>query len=146
MRKRRKYKPRTPRTPSLRLHKPSGQAVVTLNGHDHYLGRFGDSEISQKYHALIAEFLANSRTLPSEPTEMTIAELCLLYWKHASSYYVDREGQPTSTMIWVKESIRTLRRLYGSEPVSDFGPLKLRACCQTWIDRGLSRVEEEKSS
>ena len=24
--------------PSYRLHKPSGQAVVTLNGRDHYLG------------------------------------------------------------------------------------------------------------
>ena len=27
-----------PRTPSLRRHKPSGLAVVTLNGKDHYLG------------------------------------------------------------------------------------------------------------
>ena len=26
------------RTPSYRLHKPSGQAVVTLDGRDHYLG------------------------------------------------------------------------------------------------------------
>ena len=28
----------TPRTPSLRRHKPSAQAVVTLDGKDHYLG------------------------------------------------------------------------------------------------------------
>lgn len=27
-----------PRVPSYRRHKPSGQAVVTLNGHDIYLG------------------------------------------------------------------------------------------------------------
>jgi hypothetical protein len=27
------------RIPSYREHKPSGQAVVTLNGRDHYLGR-----------------------------------------------------------------------------------------------------------
>lgn len=28
-------------TPKIRLHKPSGQAFVTLNGTDHYLGPFG---------------------------------------------------------------------------------------------------------
>jgi hypothetical protein len=29
---------RTPRVPSYRRHTPSGQAVVTLNGRDSYLG------------------------------------------------------------------------------------------------------------
>ena len=29
------------RLPSYRLHRPSGQAVVTLDGRDHYLGRHG---------------------------------------------------------------------------------------------------------
>jgi hypothetical protein len=28
------------RVPSYRRHKPTGQAVVTLNGKDHYLGRW----------------------------------------------------------------------------------------------------------
>lgn len=32
--------PRNFRIPSYRLHKPSGQAVVTINGKDIYLGRF----------------------------------------------------------------------------------------------------------
>ena len=49
MRKRRKYKPRPPREPSLRLHKPSGKGVVTLNGHDHYLGEFGETFGAKKY-------------------------------------------------------------------------------------------------
>jgi hypothetical protein len=31
----------TLRTPSYRHHKPSGQAVVTLEGRDIYLGRYG---------------------------------------------------------------------------------------------------------
>ena len=34
------------RVPSCRLHKPSGQAVVTLGGKDFYLGRW-QSEASQ---------------------------------------------------------------------------------------------------
>ncbi len=32
------------RTPSYRLHKPTGLAVVTLDGRDIYLGRFGSAE------------------------------------------------------------------------------------------------------
>ena len=31
------------RLPTYRLHKPSGQAVVTLDGHDFYLGRHGSA-------------------------------------------------------------------------------------------------------
>jgi hypothetical protein len=31
----------TPRAPSYRRHKPSGQAVVTLSGRDIYLGKWG---------------------------------------------------------------------------------------------------------
>ena len=39
--------------PSYRLHKPSGQAVVTLSGKDHYLGLYGSPESTEKYAALI---------------------------------------------------------------------------------------------
>ena len=34
---------RTPRIPAYRLHKAYSQAVVTLNGRDHYLGKHGTS-------------------------------------------------------------------------------------------------------
>ncbi len=32
------------RTPGYRLHRPSGRAIVTLNGKDHYLGVHGSTE------------------------------------------------------------------------------------------------------
>ena len=35
--------------PSYRLHKQSGQAVVTLNGRDHLLGQHGSSASKKKY-------------------------------------------------------------------------------------------------
>jgi hypothetical protein len=35
---------RNSRIPSYRLHKPSGQAVVTINGKDIYLGRFNSPD------------------------------------------------------------------------------------------------------
>ena len=55
-------------TPSYRLHKPSGQAVVTLSGKDHYLGRFGSPESRDAYDRLLAEWLANSRR-PAPPPD-----------------------------------------------------------------------------
>src|SRR5262245_39738028 len=36
--------PRTNRPPSYRLHKATGQAVVTLDDRDHYLGRYDSAE------------------------------------------------------------------------------------------------------
>ncbi len=42
--------------PSYRLHKPTGQAVVTLSGRDHYLGKFGTPHSHNKYQRLIGEW------------------------------------------------------------------------------------------
>jgi hypothetical protein len=53
------------RIPSYRLHKPTGQAVVTLDGHDNYLGKFDSPQSRQKYDRLIAEWLSlRSAALP----------------------------------------------------------------------------------
>jgi hypothetical protein len=35
--------------PSYRHHKPSGQAIVTIDGHDYYLGKHGTPASRQKY-------------------------------------------------------------------------------------------------
>ena len=51
------------RTPSYRLHKPSGQAVVTLNGKDFYLGKHGTPESRAEYDRFLAEWLAAGRQL-----------------------------------------------------------------------------------
>ena len=58
---------KNPVTPSYRLHKPSGQAVVTLSGKHHYLGRYGTAASKTEYDQLIACWLANGRGLPPEP-------------------------------------------------------------------------------
>jgi hypothetical protein len=52
--------------PSYRLHKASGQAIVTLNGHDHLLGPFGSPESRVRYHELIGEWERRGRK-PVEP-------------------------------------------------------------------------------
>lgn len=59
--------PRRPRRiPSYRLHKFSGLAVVTIDGHDHYLGLHDTPESKQKYARLIQEWTAN-QYLPQSP-------------------------------------------------------------------------------
>ena len=52
---------KTTRTPAYRLHKPSGQARVIINREHIYLGRFGTPESLEKYHRLVAEWLAAGR-------------------------------------------------------------------------------------
>ena len=49
----------TIRTPSYRYHKSRNCAVVTIAGKDHYLGTYENPESWEKYHRLIAEWLAN---------------------------------------------------------------------------------------
>ncbi|MGC4033711.1 MAG: hypothetical protein QM754_18655 [Tepidisphaeraceae bacterium] len=70
--------PARKRIPSLRLHKPSGQAVVTLNGKDYYLGRHGTPEAQAAYESRIGEYLLAGRIVPAggeaDPTD--IRELC----------------------------------------------------------------------
>ncbi len=46
------------RIPSYRLHKSSGQAIVTLDGRDIYLGDHESDESREKYNRLIAEWIA----------------------------------------------------------------------------------------
>jgi len=43
------------RAPSYRRHKPIGQAVVTIGGHDIYLGRFNSPASRDDYNRLIVE-------------------------------------------------------------------------------------------
>src|SRR5262245_20141036 len=63
------------RIPSYRLHKGTGQAVVTVQGRDHYLGRHGSVESRDRYKQLIAEFLATGRAPVREDDEpITIGE------------------------------------------------------------------------
>lgn len=136
---------RSRRTPSYRLHKPTGQAVVTPNGKDVYLGRHRSPESQAEYDRLIAEWLANGRTLaPAERAgpgaDLTISELILAYIQHAERYY-RKNGGPTSELSNVRLSLRPLRQLYGPTPARGFGPLALKAVRQALIDSGICRSE-----
>jgi transposase len=57
------------RLPKYRLHKPSGQAVVTLGGRDHYLGKWQTPASQAEYDRLITQWLAGGRRLRAAPRE-----------------------------------------------------------------------------
>jgi len=129
------------RTPSYRLHKPTGQAVVTLNGQDMYLGKYGTPESQIEYDRLVAEWLSNGRRLPQATgSDLAVNEFVVAYLKFADGYY--RKGDaPTVEPGNIRLAVRPLLKLYGHSPARDFGPLKLKAVRQAMVDSGTCRTE-----
>jgi hypothetical protein len=132
---------RTPRTPSYCLHKASGQAVVRIDGRDHYLGKYATAESRAEYDRLIAEWLGNGRRLAAPAAEdgLAVAELILAYWRWAEGYYRDERGEPGPELENIRTALKPLRRLYGHTPAAAFGPLALRAIQEELVKSGLSR-------
>jgi integrase len=133
---------RTPRTPSYCCHKATGQAVVRIDGDDYYLGKHGSPESRAEYDRLIAEWLGNKRSLPSNTARgdgVTVNELLADYWRWAEGYYRDATGEPGREPENIRLAVRPLKRLYGNTPVGSFGPLSLRAIQEDMVKSGLSR-------
>ncbi len=132
---------RTLRTPTYCLHKGSGQAVVRIDGHDHYLGKYDTPESKVEYDRLIAEWLSGGRRLPPPAVTisgLTVNELILAYWRFVESYYV-KDGKPTSEQDTLRQAMRFLKKLYGHTPAKDFSPLSLKAVRQAMIDHPVTR-------
>ena len=131
------------KVPSYCHHKASGQAVVTLNGKDHYLGSYGSPESRAMYQRLLAEWLGNQQTIRSKSSvydhevvakeDLQINELLVAYFRHAKTYYV-KNGKPTRELSNLKQAARFLVELYGTLRVQDFGPRCLKATRSAMID------------
>lgn len=141
-------KPR--KIPSYRLHKPSGQAVVRLDGRDHYLGKHGSEASHELYRRKVAEWLAvgiaaasTGHEQPPQPrpaSDLSVGEMILAFWTtHAETYYRRPDGSQTGELANFRDALRPLSRLYGHTPAAAFGPLNLKAVRQSMIDSGLCR-------
>ncbi len=139
---------KTGKVPSYCHHRASGQAVVRLDGVDHYLGTHGSPESHECYERAIAQWrterqsqLATSSTTVQNPqahSELTVEQLIALYWQFAKTYYI-KQGKPTGELANVKHALRPCRRLYGSLPVPEFGPLALKTLRNQLIEDGICR-------
>lgn len=131
----------TRRHPAYRLHKASGQAIVTLGGQDFYLGPHDTKASRDEYDRLIAVWLANGRRLPAPAEDRpppTVAEIILSYWRFAERHY-QRDGKPTRHLDNIRDALRPLRKLYGPTVAADFDAPALKAIRRFMIDAGLSR-------
>lgn len=127
------------RIPSYRRHRPTGQAVVTLNGRDVYLGKWNTKASRAEYERLIGEWLAGGRCLPSvDQGGSSVAEVALRFLQHAKGYYV-KDGRPTGELAEYRLVIRLLRQRYGHTEARCFGPLALKALRVSMIEAGLCR-------
>ena len=134
------------RVPSYRLHKRSGQAVVTLSGHDHYLGVHGSDVSKREYDRVVREWLAQGRQLqPSGASRgsYSVAELIQDYWAFVRAHYV-KNGKPSGEQACVKAALRPVVDLYGHRQAGEFGPQSLVACRDTMVDKGWSRYTINK--
>ncbi|MFN8828198.1 MAG: hypothetical protein ACK501_24790 [Planctomycetota bacterium] len=116
--------------PAYCLHKGTGQAVVTIDGRDHYLGQHGTSESRAAYERLLLQW----KTLGTTPKTgdpaggaMTVRAMFAAYWRHleAQGLY-EKNGKATSERGCIAQAARPLVRLFGTKPAAEFGPVDLQ--------------------
>lgn len=125
--------------PKYRKHKASGQAVVTLAGHDHYLGPHGTAVSKAEYDRLVCQWLASGRSpvRPADQCELTVVELMAGFMRHAKQYY---GTGPRSTYAKFKIVLRPLRQMFGRLQAASFGPAHYKGLRQHFIERGHCRA------
>lgn len=123
--------------PTYRLHKSSGQAIVSLpRGDGTYqdvcLGVHGTPESQEEYARVLDEWRASRAdgrpgVAVASSSARTVAELVAAYLAHAEVYYRGADGEPTNEYDEYVYAARPLVHLYGELPAREFSPLKLKA-------------------
>jgi integrase len=131
--------------PSYRLHRPTGQAVVTIKGHDHYLGQHGSTCSKQKYQRLLNSLLTNDEVInkpeatpPNRHGNPMVKDLVVDYTTYAKSYYQRSDGQQKEVGC-IQNALQILLDLYGHFPATEFGPKALKEVRAVMIDKQWSR-------
>lgn len=126
------------KTPSYRLHRPTGQALVELSGKRIYLGKHGTPDSLQRYAREVSAWQANGRRLVVPVEDLTVAELCDRFMDHAAGYYV-KSGRQTSEFSNFGYAIKVLIDLYADLAVEQFGVTELRVIRDRMIQTGWTR-------
>ncbi len=130
----------TKSVPKYCKHRASKQAIVSLGGMVHYLGRHGSEVSRREYDRLIAEWLARGRRSENGPSrQLTVAEILAAYWTYAQEYYPTPNGKLGGELWSIRVALRYVKRLYADQVANDFGPLALKVIQQEMIASHLAR-------
>jgi integrase len=145
-------------TPSYRLHKQTGKAIVTVYDADGRRrgmllpGKYESKESRAEYKRLLAKLNANDGALPqpeAKAPNLAIAELIVKFMQErVIPYYVDPvTKEPAGEQENFRHSMRPLDRLFGDLPANEFGPLCLVAVQKAMATGSwLSDEEKEKAT
>ena len=124
--------------PKYRKHRASGQAIVEINGHRHYLGPHGTKASHSEYDRLVAEWLSSGRsnTYGQPNADISVMELVANYLVFAQKYYGTAKRGTYQNM---KRGIKPLKDLYGRTQAAEFGVLQFKAMRERFINEDLSR-------
>jgi integrase len=141
--------------PAYRLHKFSGQAIVTLPDHngkrrDVLLGEYGSSASRQEYARAIGEWEAAGRRAPRRAVHgLTVAELLRDFLRFAQGHYKPNEQGHCSEVEALKRAFKVTRELFAAEPAADFGPKALKdvraamiaiGWCRKYVNHQINRL------
>ncbi|MBI3817219.1 MAG: site-specific integrase [Planctomycetes bacterium] len=127
--------------PKLGLHRATGQAIVRLNGKDHYLGDYAKEESRARYERLVAEWLNNGRRLPqAEPTgDFTVADVVKGFLAWIDNEYRLPDGSVSREVLNVRLAMRGVYKLFRDLPAEEFGPKSLLLYRDAQVAAGLTR-------
>lgn len=107
--------------PSYGKHRPSGQAVITLNGRDFYLGPHGTKASRLEYDA---NGLQQGRQIRPDNSDggarLAVVQLIVAYLNFARDYY-RKDGAPTSESKAIVYALRYVKLLWNSVSQTEFG-------------------------
>jgi integrase len=134
-----------PVLPALRRHHPSNRAVVTVRlatggRRDFYCGRWKSAAATREYRRICAVLRQHGGKYPNAGGDLSVNEGLLLYLDFAERYY----GRDTSGFAQVARTARTIRELFGRDPLADFGPKALKTCQSQWVADGFVRKSINK--
>ena len=132
-------KRRTKPVPAYRLHKRSGQAVITLTDantrrrRDVYLGEFDSPESRLRSAEVLAAWERAGRVLdgadapPSKPPAAdTVTALVVEYWRYQKEAKGGQDGNLSDRLKSIHATLKLLRSHYGATSAAKFGPLALQ--------------------
>lgn len=131
--------------PTYLRHEPSGQARIRVNGREIYLGEWQSAESWQRYYAACAKIKAGET--PTEkpqlpPRSIRVDELVAAYLEHAEDYY---RSNWRNARYHILPGTNILLSLFAAQPVSEFGPLKLKRVIEQLLINGDQRKEVKRN-